>query len=242
MVMVDATSAVEGFLPSLSAFRFTNSFPRQPVIRVPVPGLGAVAVGDASRGLCGGMIYAVRDMFEAGAGPPAETSPPPLGSPLYRYIVRRLFDSFDLPRGVARYYQLMGTPDTDTERSAVTIRGAGRISVVDEWPRIRLDLDSGLLSPLGLVTVRSLDPFRLGLNHQVLAYAYEQRRTAVVLRVYDPNTPLDQADNVTIAFDVSHPAGPVKISHTIAIGERPVRAFFRSRYRWTDPRRALNGA
>jgi hypothetical protein len=233
--MVDATSAVPGFTPSRSAFRFPNRFPRQPVISVPVPGLGQIMIGDASRGLCGGMIFAARDLFEAGQAPPSDELPPPIGSPLYRYIVRRLFDSFDIPRGVARYYQLMCTPDADSVHATRTVRGVGRISVVNEWPSVRLDLDSGRLSPLGIVTIRSYDPTRMGVNHQVLAYSYEQRRTAVTLRVYDPNTPIERADDVTMSFDVARPAGPVKIDHTLAVGGRPVRGFFRSRYRWSDP-------
>ena len=237
-----AASAVPGFLPSTHAFRFTNSFPNQPVLRIPVPGLGSVPIGDASRGLCGGMIYAVRDMFEIGAPPPADTTPPAPGTPLYRYIVRRLFDSFDIPRGVYRYYRLMSGPDADAVRGPLVRRGVGRTSIVDEWPRIRLDLDSGQLSPIGIITTRSADPLRLGLNHQVLAYAYVQRGLVVTLRVYDPNTPRERADDVTLTFDTGRQAQsdqPVPIEHTISIGGRPVRAFFRSRYRWADPRPAL---
>nr|WP_035752369.1 hypothetical protein [Parafrankia discariae] len=236
-----------GFLPSTHALGFTNSFPRQPVLRIPVAGLGAVPIGDASRGLCGGMVYAVRDLFEFGVEPPEITSPPAAGTPLYRYIVRRLFDSFDIPRGVYRYYRLTSAADTDLTRGPLTRPGVGRISVEREWPRIRLDLERGLLSPLGVITTRSADPLRLGLNHQVLAYAYEQRGNRVRLRVYDPNTSRASSDDVTLSFDVTpslevasrRPAAPGPIEHTISIGGRPVRAFFRSRYRRADPRPAL---
>ncbi|WP_131764835.1 hypothetical protein [Candidatus Protofrankia californiensis] len=237
--MVDAHAAVDGFLPSNQALPFTNDFPRQPVLKIRIPGIGRVAIGDASRGLCGGMVYTTRDLFEAKLLPPAVKEPPSPGSSLYRYIVRRLFDSFDIPRGVARFYRLMATPDADTARSSLTLRGAGRITVVNEWPRVRLDLDRGVLSPLGVITLRSYDPFQLGHNHQVLAYAYEQRQTAVTLRVYDPNTPLDRADAVTLSFDVARPSGPVPITHNLAIGGRPVRAFFRTGYRWTNPLPAI---
>ncbi|WP_131747708.1 hypothetical protein [Frankia sp. Cppng1_Ct_nod] len=237
--MVDARAAVDGFLPSSQGLPFTNDFPRQPVIKINIPGVGQVPIGDASRGLCGGMIYVTRDLFEAKLPQPALKEPPPLDSPLYRYIVRRLFDSFDVPRGVARYYQLMATPDADAAWSSLTLRGAGRITIVNEWPQIRLDIDRGVLSPLGVITLHSYDPFQLGHNHQVLAYAYEQQRTAVTLRVYDPNTPLDRADDVTLSFDVTRPTGPVPIMHNLAIGGRPVRAFFRTRYRWTNPLPAL---
>ncbi|WP_261556973.1 hypothetical protein [Frankia tisae] len=261
-------SAVPGFLPASSAFRFTNSFDTQPLLALRLPGMPiGIGIGDASRGLCGGMIFAVRDLFEAGIDPPPDVEPPRRGTPLYGYLVRRLLASFDLPRGVARYYGLMRGADTyprprpvgasrpGSSRpvrpgSAMGRLGVGRRSVAGEWPRIRLDLDSGRLAPIGVITVHSADPLQLGLNHQVLAYAYTQVDTAVTLRVYDPNTPLERADDVTMSFDLASASGDgdggagggaqvVRITHSIAIGGRPVRAFFHSRYRWADPRPAL---
>ncbi|EIV94951.1 hypothetical protein [Frankia sp. QA3] len=269
-----ARSAVPGFLPGGSAFRFTNSFDVQPLLALRLPGMPwGIGIGDASRGLCGGMIFAVRDLFEAGIAAPPDAEPPRRGSPLYGYLVRRLLASFDLPRGVARYYGLMrgadayprprtgvawwpGTSRPDRRGStsdrpgsalgrpgsALGRLGVGRRSLADEWPRIRLDLDSGRLAPIGIITVHSADPLQLGLNHQVLAYAYTQVDTAVTLRVYDPNTPLERADDVTMSFDLADAGGgaqAVRITHSIAIGGRPVRAFFHSRYRWADPRPAL---
>ncbi len=242
-------SAVPGFLPASGAFRFTNSFDAQRLLALRLPGMPlGIGIGDASRGLCGGMIFAVRDLFEVGVAVPSDVEPPRRGTPLYGYLVRRLLASFDLPRGVARYYGLMR--GADTPGSALGRLGVGRRSLADEWPRIRLDLDSGRLAPIGVITVHSADPLQLGLNHQVLAYAYTQVDTAVTLRVYDPNTPLERADDVTMSFDLADAgsgsgsgagggAQVVRITHSIAIGGRPVRAFFHSRYRWADPRPAL---
>jgi hypothetical protein len=235
-VTADGSAAVGGFAPSTHAFAFANVFPRRPVLRVALPGLGRIPIGDASRGLCGGMIYTVRDLFEAGLRPPPETVPPAEDSPLYGYIVRRLFDSFDIPTGVARFYRLMASPDADSARTAPPSRGLGRVTAVDEWPRVRLDLDRGVLSPLGVIVPRSLDPFQLGINHQVLAYAYTQTGTGVTLRVYDPNTPPERGDDVTLSFDVARPGTGMPISHNLTIGGRPVRGFFRSRYRFRSPR------
>jgi hypothetical protein len=232
--MIDGVAA--GFLPSEAAFHFTNDFPHQPVLTVRLPGLGrGIPIGDASLGLCGGMIFAVRDLFEAGRKPPADVSAPGPDAPLYRYIVRRLFDSWDLPRGALRYYQLQRTPDADIERPLGRRDGVGRISVVDEWPHVRADLDSGRLSALGIITLHSADPFKLGLNHQVLAYSYDLDGTTVRLRVYDPNTPVVDADNVWLGFDTADPAGPIIFSHNLMTGGRPVRGFFHSAYRWSDP-------
>jgi hypothetical protein len=188
------------------------------------------------------MTYAVRDLFDAGVPPPAEEVPPDAGTPLYRYIVRRLINSFDIPRGVARYYWLGSLPDGDTKRLAWTRSGAWRSTVEREWPLVRRDIDEGRLCPLGIITVHASDPRQLGLNHQVLAYAYEQRENLVTLRVYDPNTPLGRSDGVTVSFDAGHPDQPSDITHTIAIGDRPVRAFFRTRYSRVDPRDAVSSA
>ncbi|MBL7489608.1 hypothetical protein I6A60_05390 [Frankia sp. AgB1.9] len=235
--MIGGTAVgASGFRPSTSAFQFTNDFPHQPVLAVRIPGLGkGIPIGDASRGLCGGMIFAVRDLFEARREPPPDTVPPGPGSPLYRYIVRRLFDSWDLPRGALRYYRLQATRDADVTWALGRRPGLGRITVVDEWPRVRTDLDSGRLPALGIITVHSADPLKLGLNHQVLAYGYDLVDTTVTLRVYDPNTPLDGADDVALSFDVANPAGPVPITHNLRVGGRPVRGFFHSTYRWADP-------
>src|SRR4051812_38347110 len=101
---------VPNFRPSVNGLRFTNSWPPQPDIVVPVPLVGDVPIGDAQNGLCGGMVFTVRDVFEA-RQPPITDSRPSRGQPLYDYIVARLFDSFNLPGGVVKYMDWMNTPD-----------------------------------------------------------------------------------------------------------------------------------
>jgi hypothetical protein len=110
-----AGKAVPNFVASRDSLPFTNDWPSQPdlVISLPLPGRAAsLRIGDASNGLCGGMVYAVRDFFEAGIPVPAGPRPA-AGTPLYRYIVSRLFDSFDIPGGVLKYYGWMNLPDAD---------------------------------------------------------------------------------------------------------------------------------
>jgi hypothetical protein len=228
--MTDSGAAVGTFLPSTHAFRFTNDFPRAPVFTVGPSGGPRLNIGDASRGLCGGMTFTVRDLFEAGLPPPDTEQPPPSGSPLFRYLARRLIESWDLPGGGLSYYRFMVTPPSDRLLRVTTRRGSGHLTAADEWPRVRLDLDQGVLSPLGLVTEHSANPFRLGHNHQVLAYGYTQADTTVTLRVYDPNTPRPLADDVRLIFDTARPAVGMPITHNVSIS-RPVRAFFRARYR-----------
>jgi hypothetical protein len=60
------------------------------------------------------MAYTVRDLFEAGAAPPALTRAPG-GGPLFEYLAERLLESFDLPFGPATYLRLMHPrlPDGD---------------------------------------------------------------------------------------------------------------------------------
>jgi hypothetical protein len=63
---------VPGFLPSTRGLHFPNAFPHVPNLEIDLPGGTTVPVGDAANGLCGGMAYTVRDLFEAGlAGPGA---------------------------------------------------------------------------------------------------------------------------------------------------------------------------
>lgn len=224
---------VANFLPSVNGLRFVNSWPDEADILVNVPPVGKVAIGSASNGLCGGMVFLVLDVFTAGL-PPLESPQPPQGSPLFDYIVKRLFDSWDLPSGVLTYYQWMTLPDEDTGVWLATLHGVSRRTIKDEWPEIQSDLDHGKLVPLGLVTVRTPNPAQLGKNHQVLAYGYDHTGDQVTIKVYDPNTDLSGADDVRISLSLAHPGGKSTITHNVGIGD-PIRGFFRVSYSPAKP-------
>lgn len=147
---------VDGFVPEICGFRFANAFPSAPLLAVAIPGRGAVAIGDASNGLCGGMVFAARDYFESHRPLPNDGEVPLPGSTLFDYIVRRLIDSFALPEGPVRYFQWMALPDEDSwigSGVATLTRGEGL--------KIKRELERGRLCCLGLVRARSLeDPNR----------------------------------------------------------------------------------
>jgi hypothetical protein len=225
---------VLGFLPSTHGFRFANSFPHVPVRRIGIPGVLSVPIGDASDGLCGGMVFAARDHFEADRPPPELASPPREGE-LFDYLVDRLFDSFDLPFGPVRYLQLMSPllPDGETLWSRLRLAPHGRAwrTIRQEWPKVRAEIDEGHPSPLGLVRVRSSDPFQLKRNHQVLAYGYDLDGPRLALRLYDPNRPGD--DDVTLSLSLANPDRPTPL--VLDPPGTPVLAFFRVPYRPAPP-------
>lgn len=227
-----AQAGTRGFVPSADGFAFANSWPSGPAVSVPLLA-GSVGIGNAARGLCGGMVFAALDYWHAGAVPPAVQ--PAAGTPLFRFIVRRLIDSWHLPAGVARYYWWMLLPDSDTSicagrRRPGRWRGITRRTLSREWPIIRARLDAGAPAALAVVTVASASPLLLGGNHQVLAYDYSIEGTAVTVRVYDPNVGPD--DTVWIRFDTASPAAAGRagaFSHNLGL-RLPVRGFFLTRY------------
>ena len=229
------SNAVPGFKASVDGLHFTNSWPNEPDIVIDAGPLGKVPIGDASNGLCGGMVYTVMDVFSAGLPPIPDTQNPAQGSPLFNYIVSRLFASFDIPAGVLTYYDWMNTPDHDTGIWFITRRGVSWRTIMQEWPKIKADIDGGMLSPLGLVTVYSSDPTMMGHNHQVLAYAYEvDDANRLTLHLYDPNTAPPGADDVRLSLDLSNPTHTSPITHNVNIG-RDVRGFFRTKYLFNSP-------
>ena len=203
--------------------RFTNSWPDQALFLVAGPRGVQIGIGNANRGLCGGMVFTALDVFVAGL-PPLEDSRPPPQSVLYRYLVRRLFDSFDIPIGVVDYY-----------RSMIRCDQAAGVRTLQEWTAVKAELDSGRPCPLGLVTTQSANPVQLGQNHQVLAYAYHQDRDRLTIRVYDPNTERATADDVQLSVNLGPRSQVGAVTHNVKIG-RPIRGFFRVRYRPADPR------
>ncbi len=183
------TIRVPRFLPSTNGFHFGNSWPHEPTLTIPFP-TGPIKIGDAAGGLCGGMAFAVRDFFESGEPIPATTTNPPLNTPLYDYISRRLFDSFDIPAGVAKFYSYQ-LPFHD--QGAETVR---------QWPAINAALDAAQLVCLGLIRVRSFSPADLGKNHQVLAYGYdEDDEGRITLAIGDPNH--HDSDRVALSFSTA---------------------------------------
>lgn len=222
-------AAAPGFLPSRDGFAFTNSWPAAPAVRVRTP-LGSIGIGNAAAGLCGGMVFAALDFWHARTVPPTQRPAP--GSPLYRFVVRRLVDSWHIPAGVARYYRWMNLPDGDNRidlpgRRPAARRGMAWRTIVVHWPRIKASLDDGIPAALGLVTMASANPLELGHNHQVLACGYTLSDNKVTIAVYDPNSGSD--DDVRIEFDTSAPARPTTFSHNLNLG-RPVRGFFLTAY------------
>jgi len=220
---------VPGFLPSQNGFHFENSWPAEPDIVIPTMN-GPLAVGNAADGLCGGMAYAVRDIFETGAHVPAQTSNPAFQTPLFQYIVRRLFESFDIPSGVLAWMSW-----------SLPTRNQAHDMVLTEWPAIRAQLSAGSLVALGLVRVRSFWPGDLGNNHQVLAWGFDEDAThKVSLYLYDPNHADD--NEVTLAFDAAHPdAANVQFSSSRrATAEETTYGAFVTHYWRVDPRTVLS--
>jgi hypothetical protein len=222
------------FLPSRDGLAFTNDWPpHTDAVTVSLPGVGKVAIGDASRGLCGGMVFTALDVFNAKLPPPSDPRPAP-GDPLFGYIVRRLIDSWRVPPGGAKYYQWMITPDHTSEVLGFARRGVASWTIADEWKHVQADLDAGTPSTLGLVTVASKDPRQLGANHQVVAWGYEVNDTTARIKVYDPNTPRANGDDVHLSMVLDDPEHSAHITHDVNIAH-DVRGFFRVGYRPSTP-------
>jgi hypothetical protein len=215
------------FLPSRNGLHYTNNWPAGPALTIATP-FGPIPVGNAAGGLCGGMVFAVRDLFEAQTLPPDENTNPEPGSPAFRYLVSRLIDSFGLPAVVLQYYGWMNLPVHDLWFGP---RGISWRTVRQELPRLRATIDAGHPCPLGLVQVHSANPNDLGRNHQVLAYGYTDAGPRTTIRIYDPNFADD--DGVTISFDTSRP-GTASFAHSRR-SSPPVLGFFTVPYTSRSP-------
>jgi hypothetical protein len=229
---------VPGFLPSTHGFVFPNAWPSNPIREFRLGNVATLTIGDAANGLCGGMSFAVADLFRAGILP-GDQPMPAAGSPRYRYIVDRQVASFDDGRLPLRFYTLMSPKRTDREgwlEQALGAVGIDRHSRTwtmarIEWPKVKAQIDRGELAMLGLVRAISLDPMQLGKNHQVIAYGYDTEGPRVTLRILDPNWPRE--DDVTLAFDTATPNGLV--TPDWSQNDTPPVCFFVAPYQPIDP-------
>lgn len=230
---------VGDFMPSVNGFHFNNSFPSEPIREFRLGNITTLDIGNAANGLCGGMSFTVRDLFEAGLRPPVDAAPPPKGDAKLGYIIDRQIESFANGVTPLRFFKLMDPARPAREplwaellgRIGIDKHSRTWVMVNVEWPAIRRDLDAGSLATVGLVKVVSLDPNQLGLNHQVVAYGYDLDGTIVTLHIYDPN--FAGADDVTLAFDTADPRATI----TTVWSRLPdtVYCFFRAPYERRDP-------
>ena len=250
-----AFTSVPEFLPSRVGFHFSNSYPHgvnYPAVVLPV--VGTIRSGDAGDGLCGGFVLAALDLFRhvPRLPPPPHTDleQPPAGSPIFNYLVARLLDSFgNITQGIAanaaRVVEWIQTPGHDV---TISFYGPGlaRRVVQQEWPNIKMDIDSGRPSPLNLVGGPERGQWdvtgiidSLHHCHQVLAYAYQvDSANNLTLLVYDCNDPFNDNSTLTlnIGSDPAHtiPIASPAISAAMTAGIT-VRGFFRTDYSLHDP-------
>ena len=237
-----AVPHASGFVPSQHGYKFTNHWGDVPYSLPPLKGsVLDYKYGNASNGLCGGMVDSARDFWKANKPIPSTTTPPPgEQSPLFDYIVKRLFDTFDVD-DVSLYLKYMNPAYPDTDENVASSLGVadGRASVVinTEWPIVRDDIDGRSPSCLGLVTIKSLNPGDMGHCHQVMAYKYLEDGMNVTLWVYDPNLP--GRDDITLQFNTQDWSKPLQITHNVDVkkdGEKlPIYCFFRTHYTFHEP-------
>jgi hypothetical protein len=232
------TQQLTGFVPQQHGFHFPNAFPAVPDISFPTP-FGKVQIGDASKGLCGGMVFYALDHFLAKRPIPAIVTPPASG-PLFNGFVTRLLNSFNLPMGILNYIVFMHPdyPDGDEDRlggNTFTPHGRAWHTIRVQWPIIKDMLDSGRPCPLGLIRVKSADLSDLGHNHQVLATGYEVTDDQLTLFIYDPNYP-DRSQSLSLSLAAPERATPIKYS---APHDLPVYAFFHVHYKFRSPSASL---
>ena len=228
------TRQLTGFVPTEHGFHFANRFPSVPDITIPIP-FGRVEFGDASKGLCGGMVFTALDYYLAKRLIPAGKTPPTTGM-LFDTLVRRLLNSFNLPLGILNYIVLMQPdyPDGETRSSGSRFAPHGRAwqTIRVEWPLIKQMLDSGMPCPLGLVRVKTRDLSKLGENHQVLATGYDVCDDTLTLFIYDPNYP--GRDDLSLSLSLAAPEEATPITYS-APDPSPVFAFFHVDYKFRSP-------
>jgi hypothetical protein len=226
------TNTVLDFRPSRHGLHFANRFPPGPTVTLGLLDIRWFGVGDAAAGLCGGMSFLVRDLFEAHVDPPPDTEAPVNGSPRFKALVRRQIQSLDWLLVPLRFYDLGAfRPHVQTLWSGLfRRRPVADVTLADEWPKIRAQIDAGKLASVGLIRAESANPFKLTANHQVVAYGYRVEPGSIVLRLYDPNWP--DRDDIEARLFVDAGARPRLESSS---GE-PLKGFFLAPYRFVVPR------
>lgn len=167
-------------------------------------------------GLCGGMSWSTLDGFAKREPPATSHSVPRPDQALFQRLVARQADSMRGRKLLERCIVWQLLPDR-APWWMFWSKGLGRLTVEQEWPKLRVALDSG--EPVSLVLTRARGVANPSSNHQVVAVGYQATGDGrVEVRLYDPNHP---GRRPTIPLDLrSRSVGPRQST------DEPVRGFF----------------
>jgi hypothetical protein len=223
---------VGGFLPSTRAPLFHNGpWPPSTSLSASIAGLPAIGLNVTHMGLCGGMSFLARDIFESGTPQLQNRVADRIPAKLAQHLLSRLLNSFSGPGVVARWLALTRALDHDT-----AVWGAGLFrQTLEQILAILDDIDAGTLCPIGLVLAHSYAPWEVFSNHVVLVWGYERHGDVLTLRTYDCN--FQGRDDIVIELDISSPTPAKTITTNGTSGPTPgqIRGFFRLPYTHTDP-------
>lgn len=205
------------FHPSSHGFGFLNNFSGYflPFSTPAFMGSGKVP---SKYGLCGGMCAAAYDFLLAGRTIPRTPDIPHQGTSLQRYLFQRQMDSLGgMGKQLVKVAQWTSLPDD-------TLLGT-QARTADEFNSIRQKLDDKNPVILALIYKHASSLKELSReifkNHQVLAYAYQQDASGIILiNIYDPNLP--GRDDVMIQSE------PVMLAEVTSPGESKTVLGFKS--------------
>lgn len=172
-----STAKMTKFDPTKHGFAFVNSFQT-------VTGVFDIVVG----GLCGGMVYAALDYYNAKVPTPSQNYTPASGSALHGFIWDRHDDSLTphLDKWSELHLNPFGARNSEFFNWGLQGFGGGRLQ------ELRAKIDAGIPVPLGLKSMDA-DPSN---DHVVLAVGYDlgrykgdlgQFKEDFKIFLYDPN-------------------------------------------------------
>jgi PASTA domain len=227
---------VPGFKPSLNAPVFLNGpWPSGADLQVSIMGLPPVNIDSTHFGLCGGMSFLTRDIFEAGTPQLQSPMADMLPVPLVQHIQRRLIDSFQPVPAIPMAW--VSFDEAEFSDSPFFGQGTFGRSVL-QAPGIKDEIVHGRLCPIGVLRVNhSYAPWDVFANHVELVWGWEQDGMGVLtLHVYDCN--MGARDDITITIDISAPSPPKTIATNGtfgASGQGTIQGFFQLPYTHVDP-------
>lgn len=185
---VFTTRHMTRFDPAVNGFRFINSFKMV---------TGAFDI--TTNGLCGGMVYAALDYYNAHRDTPAQSYTPVNGTALQSYIYARHMNSLGntLPKWIELHNNPFGARNQEFFNWGLQGTNGGRLQELQE------QINAGNPIPLGLKSL-SADPSN---DHVVLAVGYDlgaykgdlgAHEEDVKIFVYDP----DQGNKTVTLYPV----------------------------------------